>query len=333
MQQADLERLADELLEVAQTLDQVTKKSWETEDQLNAALTVIQWRKDARNRNPIDRETLRDWTPGKINKRLDVLDAQSSKLTDALIAAGRGYELSSETMKKSDPLALKFRAVHEEYAALRREIDRRYGPGAPSRLPTRGRNPVPPSSRMQPKLSGAEVVRLMRLHGVTIAQLAKRMGIPQTRVRMIREKGIVGAEFVRDWREAITGVDPGSLYGINPVPPSSRARSRNPSRRDEIAQAADLYSRFSGHEAESIGKVPAPRPLKTAIAIGECDGILYTTVRDNRTEKYIHKFRKADRPLLTVAPDGSQIVLVGGNYRFTERGIVDDSDVKNRGIK
>ncbi len=239
---ADLERMADDLLALAQTLDTSSKKSWVTEDQLNAALTVIQWRKDARNRNPV-------------------------------------------------------------------------------------------APRMQPKLSGDEVVRLMRGHGVTIAQLAKRMGIPQTRVRMIREKGIVGAEFVRDWREAITGVDPGPLYGINPVPPSSRARSRNPSRRDEIAQASDLYSRFSGHEAESIGKVPAPRPLKTAIAIGECDGILYSTVRDNRTERYIHKFRKADRPLLTVAPDGSQIVLVGGNYRFTERGIVDDSDVKNRGIK
>lgn len=252
---------------------------------------------------------------------------------------------------------------------------------------------------MKPKLSGAEVVRLMRGHGVTIAALAKRMNIPQTRVRHVRVNGVVGAEFVRDWRQAITGVDPGALYDINPiggkpagykfkdftreyanlpladlermaddllalavtldtstkkswvtedklnaaltviqwrkdarnrnpVPKSSRAGRRLPGG-DEVAQAADLYSRFSGHEPESIGKVPAPRRLKTAIAIGDCDGILYTTVRDNRTEKYIHKFRKADRPLLTVAPDGSQIVLVGGNYTFTERGIVDHSDTKN----
>ena len=252
---------------------------------------------------------------------------------------------------------------------------------------------------MKPKLSGAEVVRLMRGHGVTIAALAKQMNIPMTRVRHVRERGVIGEAFVRDWIEAITGVDPGAIYdrnpasrdpvgykfkdwtvgysklptetlrkmaddflaevspldpftkrafiledklnaaltviqwrkdarARNPVPPSTRAGRKLPAGSD-VEQAADLYSRFSGHEPESIGKVPAPRRLKTAIAIGDCDGILYTTVRDNRTEKYIHRFRKADRPLLTVAPDGSQIVLVGGNYTFTERGIVDHSDTKN----
>ena len=236
---ADLERMADDLLALAQTLDTSTKKSWVTEDQLNAALTVIQWRKDARNRNP-----------------------------------------------------------------------------------------AAPRSRMEPKLSAAEVERLMRKHGVTIAALAKRMGITQTRVRDVRARGVVGAEFVRDWLQAITGADPGPQYGYNPVPKSSRA-GRPRRSRDEIEQAADLYERFSGHEAESIGTVQTPDPLKTAIAIGDCDGILYTTVRDNRVEKYIHKFRAKDRPLLTVAPDGSQIVLVGGNYKFTEQGIVDRSDRKN----
>lgn len=234
---ADLERLADDLQAVAIELDPTTRASWLTEDKLNAALTVIQWRRDARNRNP----------------------------------------------------------------------------AAP---------------RAQPKLSGAEVVRLMRGYGVTIAQLARRMNIPQTRVRAVRAKGVTGAEYVRDWREAITGVDPGPQYVGNPVPKSSRAGRRLPAG-DDVAQAADLYSRFSGHEPESIGKVKAPARLKTAIAIGECDGILYTTVRDNRVEKYIHKFRAKDKPLLTVAPDGSQIVLVGGNYTFTERGIIDHSDTKN----
>jgi hypothetical protein len=239
----------------------------------------------------------------------------------------------------------------------------------------------------------------MRTFGVTIAALAKRMNITQTRVRHVREKGVIGAEFVRDWRQAITGTDPGKLYDINPisskpagyrfkdytvgyaklptadlerladdllalaqtldtatkkswvtedqlnaaltvldhrraarnrnpVPASSRAGRRLPAG-DDVERAADLYSRFSGHEAESIGKVPAPRSLKTAIAIGECDGILYTTVRDNVVEKYIHKFRAKDKPMMAVAPDGSQIVLLGGNYTFTERGIIDHSDKKN----
>jgi hypothetical protein len=62
------------------------------------------------------------------------------------------------------------------------------------------------------------------------------------------------------------------------------------------------------------------------VAIGEVDGILYSTIRDGVLEKYIHKFRKADRPLFVVSPDGRVLYLLGGRYGFTEAGIVDDSD-------
>ena len=345
---AELDALADDLREKANLLDPMSKAAWILEDQYNAALTVIERTRDARNRNP--------------------------------------------------------------------------------------------APRMQPKLSGAEVVRLMRAHGMTVAQLARRMNIPQTRVREIRDRGIVGGEFVRDWREAITGTDPGALYGINPAPPSSRnrnpigdeadywlrveenrakmakmtasqinaaldkndkawskitneliaegrgrelpsetsestdplsrrfqaatreherlqseirrrygpgaphrlpvkfrqpARRKNPvppssrSKQAQIESAADLYTRFSGHEAEDIGSVAVDNLPPVGVAIGDIDGILYSTVRDNVAEKYIHKFRKADRPLFVVAPDGSKLFLVGGNYKFTERGIIDKSDKKN----
>ena len=72
---------------------------------------------------------------------------------------------------------------------------------------------------------------------------------------------------------------------------------------------------------------------KVAAVIGECDGVLYTTVRDGVTERYIHEFRKADKPLLCVSPDGRQILLVGGRYRFTEAGIVDASDKKHAHLR
>jgi hypothetical protein len=71
-------------------------------------------------------------------------------------------------------------------------------------------------------------------------------------------------------------------------------------------------------------KIP-PLPA-VGVAIGEVDGILYSTIRDGVLEKYIHKFRKADRPLFVVSPDGRVLYLLGGNYNFTERGIVDESD-------
>lgn len=118
------------------------------------------------------------------------------------------------------------------------------------------------------------------------------------------------------------------------VPPSSRAGKRNP-RGSDLQRAADLYERFTGHKAEVIGAVDVPPVPKTAMVIGECDGVLYTTVRDGKTERYIHEFAHGDKPLLCVTPDGKQMLFVGGRYVFTERGIVDLSDKKNlpRGLR
>lgn len=112
------------------------------------------------------------------------------------------------------------------------------------------------------------------------------------------------------------------------VPPSSRAKSRGYSA-DDVGRAVRLYERFTGHDAEELGVFQLPDLPSTATVIGECDGVLYTTVRDGVVEKYIHRFRSKDKPLLCVSPDGRQLILVGGRYVFTERGIVDRSDRKN----
>lgn len=113
------------------------------------------------------------------------------------------------------------------------------------------------------------------------------------------------------------------------VPPSSRAGQRMRVRKSEsieVQKAANLYERFSGHEADEGARIKiAPMP-KVGVCIGEVDGILYTTIRDGVVEKYIHKFHVKDRPLFVVSPDGRQLMMVGGNYDFTERGIVDKSD-------
>lgn len=112
------------------------------------------------------------------------------------------------------------------------------------------------------------------------------------------------------------------------VPPSSRA-GINRSVRNQSQKAALLYERFTGHETTKPQIINVD-PLPKAVAvIGECDGVLYTTVRDGVKEKYIHEFKHKDKPLLCIRPDGRQILLIGGAYVFTERGIVDASDTKN----
>lgn len=110
------------------------------------------------------------------------------------------------------------------------------------------------------------------------------------------------------------------------VPPSSRAGKRrkgNPTDDYDTRRAADLYERFTGHEPLALGKVTLPPHPKALACIGTMDGIMYTTVRDGVTEKYIHQFKASDKPLFCVTPEGDQIVCVGGAYDFTERGIVD----------
>ena len=96
--------------------------------------------------------------------------------------------------------------------------------------------------------------------------------------------------------------------------------------REQLTRATRLYKRFTGHDAEPLADVAAPRVPRVGLVVGECDKIDYTTVRDGRTERYTHKFHPGDKPLLVVSPDGKQLLLIGGRFTFTERGIVDHSE-------
>lgn len=63
--------------------------------------------------------------------------------------------------------------------------------------------------------------------------------------------------------------------------------------------------------------------IRAAMAIGTCDGVLYTTVRDGKTESYIHEFRSRSRPVLAVSADGKNLLILGGRYQFLDTGIND----------
>lgn len=89
-----------------------------------------------------------------------------------------------------------------------------------------------------------------------------------------------------------------------------------------MEEAQRRYEDFTGHEAREGRKVNLKTPA-VAVEIGDLDGVLYTTVRDGRTEKYVHKFRKGSRPVLAAGSDGKSLHVVGGHFEFTDRGIVD----------
>lgn len=90
-----------------------------------------------------------------------------------------------------------------------------------------------------------------------------------------------------------------------------------------IRQAARRIARFTGMNDVSARKIRVSRQSDVVLDIGRVDGILYTTIRDGATEKYIHRFARNARPLLAASPDGKRLYLLGGAYTFTDRGIVD----------
>ena len=83
-----------------------------------------------------------------------------------------------------------------------------------------------------------------------------------------------------------------------------------------------MFRDFTGEHPEKMQSVKLPVP-KTGLVIGELDGVLYTTVRDGKTEAYQHDFKKGSRPLLASSHDGKSLHVLGGEYEFTERGIED----------
>lgn len=66
--------------------------------------------------------------------------------------------------------------------------------------------------------------------------------------------------------------------------------------------------------------------------MGHVEFIGYVTTHRGKTHLYIHEFAPGSRPLMTAGPHRNQLLLIGGRYRVTSRGIV-DLDARGRPVK
>lgn len=98
----------------------------------------------------------------------------------------------------------------------------------------------------------------------------------------------------------------------NPVPLSRKAR---------VTRAVNLYEQFRGEKPEFIDTVEVA-DYDTFMVIGYLDFMGYHTRRDGEEERYIHHFNSKSRPLLCSSHDGKQLAIVGGRYKFGDRGII-----------
>jgi hypothetical protein len=93
----------------------------------------------------------------------------------------------------------------------------------------------------------------------------------------------------------------------------------------ELERAARAFERFTGEPADAIEEYLGPPQAGAAWALGPVPEIHYIATRDGETYEYVHKFRRASRPLLAASHDGKLLYLLGGAYSVTDRGIVDDA--------
>jgi hypothetical protein len=102
------------------------------------------------------------------------------------------------------------------------------------------------------------------------------------------------------------------------------ARRSNPANsiNVDVSKAIRLYENFHDQGADFIDKKNLTIP-NVVIKVGTCDGILYTTTQRGKKIKYIHHFRRQSKPILAASADGKTLLLIGGSYGFTPRGIVD----------
>lgn len=103
--------------------------------------------------------------------------------------------------------------------------------------------------------------------------------------------------------------------------PTSKQRRKNP-RDAAVERAAQLFREFREAEPGRIKHTDIRTPA-AAIQVGELDGVMYRTTHGGKREKYLHTFRKNARPQMLASHDGKQLLIVGGNFTFTRRGIVD----------
>lgn len=89
---------------------------------------------------------------------------------------------------------------------------------------------------------------------------------------------------------------------------------------DKIEEAAQRYEDYHNEEGEFLTVEEFP---DVGFLIGNVDGITYSVIEDGKEVTYHHDFH--DRPALAVSHDGRNLYILRGEYKFTDRGIVDDN--------
>lgn len=109
---------------------------------------------------------------------------------------------------------------------------------------------------------------------------------------------------------------------------SSRPPSKAVER--ELAQAAGLYQDFRERDVGKLLRTPI-NWAGVCVQIGRLHAVEYETSHGPKPVLYRHDFKAWARPDFNCSPDGRLLLILPGNFVFTERGIVDTRAPERRG--
>lgn len=120
-------------------------------------------------------------------------------------------------------------------------------------------------------------------------------------------------------------LEPAAQRQAAPKNVSGRGSRRNPAAatRREVDKAARALELFTGDPADFLEAYELPNAV-AGWELGPVAEISYIATRGGRTTEYVHRFKKRSRPLLIANADGTELVILGGEYSVTDRGIEDD---------
>ena len=83
-----------------------------------------------------------------------------------------------------------------------------------------------------------------------------------------------------------------------------------------------LYQRFNQFPADRVQRVACDRRMPpVVVSLGELVGVMYRSDKWQRGQPRVYVHRMRTPPQLASNVAGTQLYIVGGNYRITERGI------------
>lgn len=93
-------------------------------------------------------------------------------------------------------------------------------------------------------------------------------------------------------------------------------------RRNPIEPGEKLYTDFHGEPPQHVKhrKIPV---FREGVEVGPMVAITYDTIRDGDITRYEHEFKQSASPLVVVSDDGRKMAVIGGDFRFTDRGFID----------